>query len=520
MEFGSDEAAQLALIDRLPGVVAVVGADRRYRYVNARFAALAGVPAAALAGTMAAPGLVRALILAADGRSVPFRCDLYGHRIRGTIAPDGDGNIGGAVLVATAEQGRAAAAAGDAAILDQAFDNAPIGMVVVDPDGRMLRVNPAFEQMLGMAAEELVGRTFASITHPEDIGADLDLFAEVLAGVRNGYQMEKRYLRPDANVVQVKLSVTVIRDRNGRATRFIGQVEDVTEARAIEARIRRGAARLALAVEAINGGFWHMDVATQTFETSKQLSRFTAGEEAAMGLERYAGHIHPDDLAAADLSPLIEGRVDMLTAEYRLTSADGSERWVRCDRRLVRRADGTPEQIVGVVIDITAERERRRKAEVEADTDQLTGLLNRRGAMRRIGQLDRSRACGVVAIDLDRFKEVNDRFGHQAGDEVLRACASRLRQELRAGDVVARLGGDEFLIVMPGASPTVLDRVAERLREALGRPLRRGDRLLPVGGSVGTAWSEVTPDDVTDLIAEADAALYRDKSDRRERRRA
>ena len=72
--------------------------------------------------------------------------------------------------------------AGDAAILDQAFDNAPIGMAVVDPDGRLLRVNPAFQQLLGMTTQALVGTTFAAITHPEDVDADLGLFGEVLAG--------------------------------------------------------------------------------------------------------------------------------------------------------------------------------------------------------------------------------------------------------------------------------------------------------------------------------------------------
>ncbi|MGJ3629117.1 diguanylate cyclase [Sphingomonas sp. MMS24-JH45] len=345
------------------------------------------------------------------------------------------------------------------------------------------------------------------------------MFGEVLAGLRNGYQMEKRYIRKDGAIVNIHLSVTVIRDRHGRATRFIGQVEDVTEARAIEARIRTGAARLNLAVEAINGGFWHMDVATQVFETSKRLSRFTAGQDAPMGLQTYVEHIHPDDLAAADLSPLIEGRVDSLAAEYRLVNEAG-ERWVRCDRRLIRRADGTPEQIVGVVIDINAEREGRQggggggryrwphRVAQPPRRDAAAGGAGARAGVRRAG-------------DRPRPVQGSERpLGHQAGDKVLKACAERLRQELRTSDVIARLGGDEFLVVMPGATLATMGPAAHRVGAALSAPLRLGDNVIPTGGSVGSAWAPDVPADFTALIADADAALYRDKESRRERRRA
>ncbi len=138
----------------------------------------------------------------------------------------------------------------------------------------------------------------------------------------------------------------------------------------------------------------------------------------------------------------------------------------------------------------------------EAETDPLTGVLNRRGFERRV--VDRA-AGGMLLLDLDHFKEVNDTYGHEAGDHVLVDVAEAIQSVLRRSDVLARFGGEEFVIFLPGASSAEAMAAAERIRAVIESMVRAGDR--PVTASVGVAQSRgLRP--VADLLTAADAASY------------
>jgi PAS domain S-box-containing protein len=127
-----------------------------------------------------------------------------------------------------------------------AFDNAPIGMALVAPDGRWLKVNRALCELTGYAETALLVRTFQSITHPADLDTDLSYVEEVLAGTRRTYQMEKRYYHAAGHVIWVSLSVSLVRDASGQPLYFISQIEDITERKLQEEALRDQAARLAL----------------------------------------------------------------------------------------------------------------------------------------------------------------------------------------------------------------------------------------------------------------------------------
>jgi two-component system cell cycle response regulator len=148
-----------------------------------------------------------------------------------------------------------------------------------------------------------------------------------------------------------------------------------------------------------------------------------------------------------------------------------------------------------------------------AVTDGLTGLRNRRYVFRHLESLLRAgTACGVLMIDVDRFKPLNDYYGHAAGDAALREVAARLREHVRASDVVARYGGEEFLVVMSGAGAEETAVIAERLRVAIGdRPIDLGQAKLPVTVSIGSALSGSNSEGEA-LIAAADSAMYRAKA--------
>jgi diguanylate cyclase (GGDEF)-like protein len=155
------------------------------------------------------------------------------------------------------------------------------------------------------------------------------------------------------------------------------------------------------------------------------------------------------------------------------------------------------------------DRQRRRLAH-SARTDALTGLLNHSAFLARLdAELSENRTLALIALDVDRFKQVNDRFGHGAGDDALRGVADALQSVVRPGDLCARMGGDEFMLALPGTGPAVAQRVAERVQLALS--------AAPVTVSLGVA---VSPDHATErgaLMRCADAAMYRSKQRGRDR---
>ncbi len=150
-----------------------------------------------------------------------------------------------------------------------------------------------------------------------------------------------------------------------------------------------------------------------------------------------------------------------------------------------------------------------------ASRDALTGLANRRALMSRLRRaVERARRQGsplsVLLMDLDKFKPINDRLGHAAGDEVLRIVAARLRQHFRAGDVVARLGGDEFCVLLQGTGESDVRALVHKVHAALAAPMGRGGHALSVGCSVGVATLDAGLG-ADALLDRADRALYRAK---------
>lgn len=296
------------------------------------------------------------------------------------------------------------------ALLKNVFDNAPIGESLVSLEGKWLQVNPALCNLLGYSEEELLSLDFQTVTHPEDLDADLAFVQQMLDEEISTYQMEKRYFHKSGRTVWIQLNVSMARDEGGKQLFFISQIQDVT---------------------------------------------MRKNEEQIL----------------AEFTELLElQKVELVSAN--------------------------------------------RKLEEVATTDGLTGLANRREMNDRLATLFSlagryGTRLAVVLFDIDHFKSVNDRFGHQVGDDVLVEVARVAQETARDGDLVARYGGEEFVILCPQTSATDASVLAERVRaniEALALP--HG----PVTASFGVAEQNSGQKAPHEILSQADLALYKSKA--------
>lgn len=215
----------------------------------------------------------------------------------------------------------------------------------------------------------------------------------------------------------------------------------------------------------------------------------------------------------------IDAGDDAMVMEKQFVRPDGTRRDVVVNLSFVRDDTGKVVQELVHAVDVTDDRRARDRLRHRADHDDLTGLLNRAGFERRApslrAALEREVHVAVVYVDLDRFKEINDRHGHAVGDQVLAAIGGRLRASVHADDLVARLGGDEFVLALRVTSMLHAKRVATRLANEVAQPITtNGAGNIRVTASIGVVLDEAGSTDqraLDDLTALSDAAMYRAK---------
>jgi len=226
--------------------------------------------------------------------------------------------------------------------------------------------------------------------------------------------------------------------------------------------------------------------------------------------------VHPEDRKPLTdaVRACVQGAGNSLRLDVRLSGESGGFRWVELIGNLSRDESGRAEQLVGIAVDISRRKEEEERLQEEATTDSLTGTMNRRMFERVLrDHVAATAASGtpftLLMLDVDRFKDLNDKYGHGVGDQCLRHFTALCMENLRGGDVIARLGGDEFAILLPGVRKDTAYNVGERIRRCVvSKPYVSGITRIYMTTSIGLAVHEGGSMTQEMLMKCADAALY------------
>jgi diguanylate cyclase (GGDEF)-like protein/PAS domain S-box-containing protein len=386
-----------------------------------------------------------------------------------------------------------------------------LGVMLKDDVAKILSIDTATSLMLGWAETDMVGRSNLEFIHPDDHIRAIDNWMSRVTGgeVSTIQTVRLRYLCKDGSWLWLETSNESHVEADGE-TVVVARLIDVSEEMAAVEALRRNEQFLRQVTDTVPVGLFHIGADGEVAFVNPVLQRLIGDRSV---------HSQADLASAllADQGPVLNDAIgDVMAtgsdADLDISLTDHGQKRTRSACRINLRALTDGERVLsvlGCVVDVTELRSM-------ADTDPLTGLLNRRSIMELLGSNLVSHAGRVAAIylDLDHFKLVNDRHGHSIGDELLRAVADRLRDVIRVTDHVGRLGGDEFLIVCPATgNPNVALALARRIQAAIRETFELPGVTVSMTASQGVARGRlgVTADD---LVSCADAAMYKAKRTR------
>jgi len=410
--------------------------------------------------------------------------------------------------------------------LEDIFNHAAIGIARVGLDGSWLSVNQKICSILGYSQKSLRQLTFQDITHPDDLEIDLHLVNEVIAGKRESYRLEKRYFHKSGNIIWANLTVSLVKNEAGKPSYFIAVIEDITNRKKIQLELRKEKRFIDRTINSSLAGIYIYNISTGNNEyineTYTSLTGYTMEDLNALTAEEFGALFHPDERGAVfqHMDDVINATDDSyFEIEYRFQKKDGT--WLWClsrDRVFSWNEQDRAESFIGTFIDVTQKKRLEQQLNKQSRHDFLTGAYNRRGLTDKLDhEIKRSRRyqsdLSLMIIDIDHFKQINDQYGHQKGDEILIHFAELAKSILRDSDILARYGGDEFVIILPAESLDKATKTAWRLHDQFSQSVRDkfSDNISVITISIGVAQISHNTDTIDKLFHRADEALYQAK---------
>ncbi len=395
------------------------------------------------------------------------------------------------------------------------FESVPIGLYRLSGSGRLLDANPALVQMLGYSdAAALCRVDHALLFICESCYREWQGMLGRATEVRN---FEAQMRRLDNETIWVRINARAVLDSGGTIQYYEGAIEDITLRKLSVQALRASENHLRAIIEA-------EPECLKLVDAKGCLSEMNPAGLAMLeadNIDQLVGYpilsiVKPEHRASyqAFYESVVRGNKGSL--EFEIVGLKGTERWLESHAAPLVAEDGTV-SMLAITRDITERKHAEASLSYLAHYDSLTGMPNRMLFADRLQQAmfdaDRNeRLVGVVFLDLDRFKNINDSLGHDAGDQMLQEVSARLTTVVRKGDTAARLSGDEFTFVLTGM--THVDdaaRVAQKILDIFTKPFHIFGRELFMTASLGITLYPFDDKDVQGLLRNADVAMYRAK---------
>lgn len=404
-------------------------------------------------------------------------------------------------------------------------ETSPDGIATASLEGVVTSVSKRCTEMWGYEEpEELVGRHMLEFVDPAWHGKAGYYLSEMLKGNYTG-PAEYMMVRRDGSTFYAEANAEILRDDSGKPTGFFFAERDITDRKQAEEALRESEAKYRFLTESMKDVIWTLDVETLRFvyvsPSVEKLRGYTPGEVMAEPLD---AAMTPE--SASFIRKLVDERTEQFredetlnntrfyTEEVEQPCKDGATVWTEVVTVYWRNPRNGRIELHGVTRDISERKEVEEKMTHMAQHDPLTGLPNRALFSDRLERaLAASRRSGIptalMFLDLDKFKPVNDTYGHAIGDVLLQQAAERMKSALRESDTVGRIGGDEFVVLLPAVERREdAFQVAEKLLQTLREPFSIEGHSVAVSCSIGIAIHPEDGRDEIELAKNADTAMY------------
>jgi len=400
-------------------------------------------------------------------------------------------------------------------------EKSPIGLFIIQDD-HFLWVNPRFGESVGYKSHEILGLPSLSLVHEGDRQLVRMRAIDMLRG-QNMLPYEYRIITKKKDILWYMETVTSINFNGRRAT--LGSQMDITRQKMAEDALRQSEERARTIIDTIADAYYETDLAGDLLmfnDAFLKLLGYTNEEMQGINYRQYVDKKNAD-IAFRAFHQVFKTGIPVNKMEWEIHTKKREKKNVELSVSLVLDGHGNPHGFRGIISDITERHKMDELIRQQAFYDYLTGLPNRTLYYDRLNMaIKRARRdkkmVAVIILDLDRFKEVNDQWGHATGDDLLRAVAQRLQAIVRDADTVARYGGDEFTFILPSINQkedALL--VARKMIKSFKETFELDACNLVVTSSLGMAIYPTSGDDIDTLMKKADIAMYRAKARGRNR---